>query len=488
MASHKIEAFSVNGSHRLRLSPLVKQTPLPIDPLGSDIFDEEDDELLKALFGNIPITPPIEIDTEHLRVTQLDDKLMVVIKSPKLIKVKQEVIPLKPTPISVPVPKIKKKVRPKHSHNRHMIHTMPTQPDFIDTNIDQYDDDEDLVEALVTLTLIDPVSGTQMVTPLRSKNCSHNECFDYDSFLLMNHLKPFKIVVRRYSNATRYPGEVNVMAILQDSKRPPKSSKEFNKVTVQYDYKYKMKQLADKNKVYNELGYFCCPICNLEFDINQPGEVYVVGELSDLIQDVKLEENQEEIENIEIDMINKGKWRWVRRENERKEHIERQIETHQIELVTLDSEDEDFDPQSIKVDSPPPNLEASSGSVLANSFAPVLPPLPPPQPQSIALSPLQPLPPLLPERQRPPPPVLPDSPNDLPGDVDATVDDLLNLGEYDAEPGVFMGDFPLPASPDAAETEKVDSTNYHRGVVSFRASEYLPVEAQGDFDDPIVLD
>lgn len=466
MASHKIEAYSVNGTHRLRLSPLVKQSPLaspvapvvapvaaPVSAPEEDLFDEEDDELLKALFREVP-----KMENPHVRVERGEESLLVVIRSDKLIR---RPSPKKPPPPVAPTPKVRRKMRPKHSHNRHMIHTMPTQPDYVDFGEPA---DDEIVEALVSLTLMDPVSGTRMVTPLRSRHCSHNECFDYDAFLLMNHLKPFKVVVRRYSNATRYPGEVNVMAILQDSKRPPKSSKEFNKVTTQYDYKYGMRKLMDRSKQYNELGFFCCPICNLEFNINQPGDVYVVGELADLIQDVSLEEKPEEIESIEIDMIDKGKWRWVRRENERKEHIERQIESHQIELVTLDSEDEDFDKSVLETSMP----------VAASTEAPH----PPPQQAAAAAAPPPP----------PPPPVLPPLAPEPGLDIDAAVDDFLNLGEYDAEPGVFMGDFPLPASPDAAETRRVDATNYSAAVVAFKPAPFTPPSQQGDECDPIVLD
>lgn len=246
--------------------------------------------------------------------------------------------------VTISLPQLKIPQRPRHIHHSLMIQTMPVQPDYIDTNEGNgfAGDDDDLVESHITLSLLDPVSMMPLITPMRSRNCSHNECFDYDSFVQMNQLKPFKVVVRRYSNATRHVGEVSIMSILHDSKRPYKNPKTFNDVYDKVDYNVKKKRLIKDQRVqhFNSLEYFSCPICNIQFNINEPGDVYVVGEMCDLLQDLKFQPDYEEIKSIEIDMINKGQWKWLRKDQQ----LEKKI---QETIISLDSDDEDFDPQSI---------------------------------------------------------------------------------------------------------------------------------------------
>lgn len=235
------------------------------------------------------------------------------------------------------------------------------------------DDDDDIVEKSVRLSLKDPLSGSRIVTPLRSRYCSHVECFDYESFLAMYNLRPFRIAIQRFSEKPAKVGEVDVMRILEDTKRKVIDVKDHNKVTPSFPYKTKQKMFKEKNKQMNDLEWFCCPICKLEFNIKRIGDIYVVGEFVDILQDLSLEENNETVEDIEIDLSQRGKWRWIREDennallsqentpaaagheatpdtgkdtttNEASQvangnmHKEKR---HNVEVVTLDSEDDD---------------------------------------------------------------------------------------------------------------------------------------------------
>lgn len=177
------------------------------------------------------------------------------------------------------------------------------------------DDDDGLIEQSVRLSLTDPLSGMKMVTPLRSKFCSHVECFDYESFLAMYHLKPFRIAIKRYGMASPNVGDVDIMKLLEDTKRPVMNTKGLNLNSNTFLYKAKMKQLKEKNKDFNELEWFCCPICKAEFNIKRLGDVYVVGEFLDLLQDLQFVEKHESITDVEIDLSSKGSWHWVREED-----------------------------------------------------------------------------------------------------------------------------------------------------------------------------
>lgn len=265
-------------------------------------------------------------------------------------------------------PKTKQKKRPKPQYSRYMIKMPETQVllgPSIETEVQNMQDDE-IIEKCVRLSLKDPLSGLRMVTPLRSRFCSHVECFDYESFLAMYNLRPFKIAIQRYSEPATI-GNVDVMRILEDTKRTVLDVKVHNSNTSSFPYKNKQKLLKEKNKMMNELEWFCCPICKLEFNIKRVGDVYVIGEFIDLLQDLTFEENNEYVEDIEIDMSEKGKWRWVR-EDENSEmfngnntddaintdnsakdstinmqhasFVPKEVHKN-VEVVTLDSEDED---------------------------------------------------------------------------------------------------------------------------------------------------
>ncbi|GAV30173.1 hypothetical protein PMKS-003681 [Pichia membranifaciens] len=202
------------------------------------------------------------------------------------------------------------------------------------------DGDDDIVEKYVRLSLKDPLSGLRM----------------------------------RYSEKPAKVGEVDVMKILEDTNRKVIDIKDHNKMTPSFPYKTKQKMFKEKNKQMNDLEWFCCPICKLEFNIKRIGDVYVVGEFVDMLQDLSLEDNNENVEDIEIDMSEKGKWRWIR-EDENDETLQRrngvthestvtpqrggggdenadngspaantssQKETrHNVEVVTLDSDEDD---------------------------------------------------------------------------------------------------------------------------------------------------
>lgn len=237
-------------------------------------------------------------------------------------------------------------------------------------NNEEEEEEDELMEQKVRLSLKDPISGSRLVTPMRSIFCSHVECFDYDSFLAMYNLKPFKMAIQRYSTKPTKVGEVDILKILEDTKRPVLSINSLEQHTRDYDYNSKLATLKDNNKPFNELEWFRCPICKLEFNIKKLGDLYCVGEFVDLLQDIKFEDHNEDIEAIEIDLSQGGKWRYIHEDEtdikfgrttattpapipqdqqqqntgevnpmERSQSV---IETHHhnIEVVTLDSDDE----------------------------------------------------------------------------------------------------------------------------------------------------
>ncbi|GMM30359.1 hypothetical protein DAMA08_031040 [Martiniozyma asiatica (nom. inval.)] len=283
---------------------------------------------LHSIIDVKPITPNKSVDsTPKVIETEKNNKLSV--STSKNTKIS--------TNTSNGIAK-RRRMRPKHPLNRHMIHIPPIlQINGLNQNVNNEEDD--LVESSVRLTINDPITQTLIQTPMRTAYCSHNECFDFDTFLALNHLKPFKVQVMRHSEVSKYPGDVQIGPILYDSRRLPISIKEHNKNVIKYEHKSKLKELDSKNKYKNELEWFCCPICMLEFNIKTPGDLYVVGEFCDLLQDLKLEGDYEEIDELEIDLINKGQWKWIKTEVEQKEKFERKIKENNIEVVELSDEE-----------------------------------------------------------------------------------------------------------------------------------------------------
>lgn len=217
--------------------------------------------------------------------------------------------------------KTKAKKRPKPLYSRLMVKNSAGVPlSVVEDNLPQAaneDDHEDdgLIEQSVRLSLMDPLSGSKMVTPLRSRFCSHVECFDYGSFLAMYNLRPFRIAMRRHGIASPNVGDVDILKILEDTKREVINVQQHNVQTTSFQYNAKLRTLKEKGKNLNELEWFCCPICKLEFNIKKLGDVYVVGEFIDLLQDLQFEENHEHVHDVEIDMSNRGSWRWIKEED-----------------------------------------------------------------------------------------------------------------------------------------------------------------------------
>ncbi|GMG19120.1 unnamed protein product [Ambrosiozyma monospora] len=226
-------------------------------------------------------------------------------------------------------------------------------------------EDDDLVEQAMLISLLDPLSGRRLETPLRSRYCSHIECFDLWSFIEINRLRPFRIGVKR--DPPTASGEPNVLAILKDTKRMPISCKNHNQRTVAYQYKVALKMNKEKRKKNNELDYFCCPVCKLEFSIKIPGDVYVVGELKDILNRLKEEPDSEEIEKIEIH--DDGKWSFHREAQVKTE----EKEDHEIIDIDLLSEDEETPASTAPPANPdngpvPPSSAGDAGGITLASI------------------------------------------------------------------------------------------------------------------------
>ena len=208
--------------------------------------------------------------------------------------------------------------RPKPLYSRLMVKANKGEkPAAVENDLakaNKGDDDDEIMEKYIRLSLKDPLSGSKIVTPVRSRFCSHAECFDYESFLTMYNLKPFRILLKRFSPVQLNVGHVDVMKILEDTKRDVVDLKKHNVMTGTFQYKNQMRQLKEKKKQLNELGWFFCPICKAEFNIKTLGDLYVVGEFIDLLQDLSLEADHDTVEDLEINTEEPGKWRWVREE------------------------------------------------------------------------------------------------------------------------------------------------------------------------------
>lgn len=50
--------------------------------------------------------------------------------------------------------------------------------------------DPDIVVESTIMSLKDPVSGSRIAVPCRSDICSHHQCFDAESFLLLQEQAP----------------------------------------------------------------------------------------------------------------------------------------------------------------------------------------------------------------------------------------------------------------------------------------------------------
>lgn len=259
-------------------------------------------------------------------------------------------LPNVPTiPISEPKQTVEKKTQPpKHTPKRkrgrpkkpklpYQRYHFPIAVDGLTTfdsldNTNRDGSDDDLVEESMVMSLLDPISGHRLITPLRTRFCSHLQCFDMESFLELNNLRPFKVGIRRERPLPN--GKPNVAAIFRDTQRRPLNPEIHNKMTPDFGYKTRYKHNLEQRKYNNNLLFFKCPICRLEFNIKDPGDVYVVGDLVDLLFDL----DQTGHGNVEKVRISKdGTWSPII-EEETKEIEESKVV--EIDLDDMTSEEE----------------------------------------------------------------------------------------------------------------------------------------------------
>ncbi|KAG7928824.1 hypothetical protein KL925_001005 [Ogataea polymorpha] len=196
-------------------------------------------------------------------------------------------------------------------------------------------ENDDIMEEAIVLSLSDPLSGRRMKTPLRSRYCSHIECFELESFMQMNNLEPFPVSVRRKST-----NKIDANEILSDTKRRPLNPDQHNRRTFEFQYKVQLRQNKDQNKPNNSLEFFTCPICKLEFSIHAPGDLYIVGELQAILEQL---ERSSTVDRIRISQD--GSWSFV--EAKKKEDAK---ESEIIELEDLDSSEEEREITKIKLE------------------------------------------------------------------------------------------------------------------------------------------
>lgn len=197
------------------------------------------------------------------------------------------------------------------------------------TTFADLEQDDDIIAESYTMSLIDPISGSRFVTPMRSRFCSHLECFDMSSFLALNHLRPFKVGVRRELPLAN--GAVNIPAIFRDTKRHFIDPKVHNAVSMGFQYRQQYTSNKRMGRYNNKLEYFQCPICKLEFSIQTPGDVYVLGEMVDLLFSLEKSDDMD-VEKIEID--HNGKWKPIKEEQD----VVTEKKKEEIEVIDLSEE------------------------------------------------------------------------------------------------------------------------------------------------------
>ncbi|KAG7851360.1 hypothetical protein KL941_001029 [Ogataea angusta] len=196
-------------------------------------------------------------------------------------------------------------------------------------------ENNDIMEEAIVLSLNDPLSGKRMKNPLRSRFCSHIECFELESFMQMNNLEPFQVSVRRKSTK-----KIDANEILSDTKRRLLNPDQHNRRTFDFQYKVQLRQNKDQKKPNNGLEFFTCPICKLEFSIRTPGDLYIVGELQAILEQLTVDST---VDKIRISQD--GSWSFV--ETKKKEDAK---QSEIIELEDLDSSEEEREITKIKLE------------------------------------------------------------------------------------------------------------------------------------------
>lgn len=141
------------------------------------------------------------------------------------------------------------------------------------------EEDEDIIENFVAIPLVDPISKTRMLTPVRSVNCTHIDSFDLDSFFALNNVAKIKLRSRRSRSDLR-----NLKISLQDRLNPYLKAAPANRAhKVVNQQHYVMLKLENKymGRCNNNLRVFTCPICDVEFDIFK--DLYNVDFLQQII-------------------------------------------------------------------------------------------------------------------------------------------------------------------------------------------------------------
>lgn len=157
---------------------------------------------------------------------------------------------------------------------------------------------EDLVEDSFVISLNDPISNKRIITPVRSRFCSHVECFDLDSFFVMNNLNKVKLKPSRPGSLTRLMKKISSPGVRNSpaSERMKVVISEFqpvfqqinrcfhNQITTSFDYKLRLTENRKLGLRNNDLKFFRCPICGLEFNIYD--DLLVADCLSDLLSEL----------------------------------------------------------------------------------------------------------------------------------------------------------------------------------------------------------
>lgn len=245
--------------------------------------------------------------------------------------------------------------------------------------------DEELVEKAFVISLNDPISNKRIMTPVRSRFCSHLECFDLDSFLVMNNLnkvKPKSACTSSLANLKKRMSSL-VAAKSLDSDRMQLVISEFqpqiqqidrnlhNQVTTRFDYKLKLSENRRLGLKNNDLQFFTCPVCGLEFNVYK--DLVLVNCLADLLMELdnmninkkdqiyykasKVLQNSDLIESVKI--MPDASWTFQSRSGS----VGKKFKSKNPEVITLDDTfSEDEPPSEFLKEVPLVELKSESGN------------------------------------------------------------------------------------------------------------------------------